>query len=252
MSWAAHRRAIILVIVGAVAATVFVVTAFAVFYRAPSCTDGIKNQDETGIDCGGSCTYLCTAQVAPPVVRFARALADEPGRTDAIAYVDNPNAAAASYAAPYTFSLYDAGNALVAVRSGTIEIPPVSSVPLFIPGLFSGNRSVARAFLTLDADRIPWKRYQDTRVIPNVSTPVVVGATTEPRVTALVGNPSATPLANVLLVVTIFNSAGTAIAASQTVIPFILPQSSATATFTWNVPFSDAPAKVEVVPIVPL
>jgi len=34
---------------------------------APSCTDGIKNGDETGVDCGGSCPNACLAQINLPV-----------------------------------------------------------------------------------------------------------------------------------------------------------------------------------------
>lgn len=34
---------------------------------APSCTDGIKNGDETGVDCGGSCPNVCLAQINLPV-----------------------------------------------------------------------------------------------------------------------------------------------------------------------------------------
>ena len=34
---------------------------------APTCTDGIQNGDETGIDCGGSCSNPCLAQINLPV-----------------------------------------------------------------------------------------------------------------------------------------------------------------------------------------
>jgi hypothetical protein len=34
---------------------------------APTCTDGIQNGDETGIDCGGSCPNVCLAQINLPV-----------------------------------------------------------------------------------------------------------------------------------------------------------------------------------------
>lgn len=34
---------------------------------APSCTDGIQNGDETGVDCGGSCPNACLAQINLPV-----------------------------------------------------------------------------------------------------------------------------------------------------------------------------------------
>ncbi len=251
MSWASHRRALIVALLAVFGVFIVAVTGIATFYRAPSCSDGVQNQGEAGIDCGGPCPYLCSSQVSPPSVRFTRSISDEPGRTDVIAYIDNPNATAASFGAPYEVSLYDADNVLVAHTSGTTELPPVSTVPVFIPGVFSGSKIVARAFLSFTG-ALPWQTYHDVRVIPTIATPEVSGAPDAPRITAVVGNPSASPLANVKLIVTVFDAGGTAIAASQTVVPVVDPQGTALATFTWNVPFSASPAKIEVIPIVPL
>ena len=74
------------------------------------------------------CTYLCVAQVSPPSVQFVRAaLAVRAGRTDVIAYVDNPNAGAAAKDASYRIDLYGADNVLVASEDGTTDLPPHST-----------------------------------------------------------------------------------------------------------------------------
>src|SRR3989344_6201594 len=68
MSWAAGRRFIILCIVGAVVIAFLAAISIATFYKSPSCSDGKQNQDETGVDCGGSCAYLCKAKKPTPTV----------------------------------------------------------------------------------------------------------------------------------------------------------------------------------------
>ena len=107
MTWAGKRK---LIIIGVLVLVVIILAGaggYFFFHKAPSCIDGIQNQNEEGIDCGGSCTYLCTASEAEPSVRFARTFSPLPGRTDVIAYVDNPNTNAAAKQAPYKIELYD-------------------------------------------------------------------------------------------------------------------------------------------------
>src|SRR3989344_7202851 len=95
MSWAARRRFIILLIIGAVVVAFLTTVGIATFYDAPSCTDSKQNQDETGIDCGGSCSRICTAEAQPPTVLFTKAIQNGEGRVDVIAEIENKNADAA-------------------------------------------------------------------------------------------------------------------------------------------------------------
>src|SRR5262245_15346669 len=63
MSWASGRRfSIIALIVGVIALVVAAVTFFSM-QKAPSCVDNLQNQDEEGVDCGGSCSYLCATSL---------------------------------------------------------------------------------------------------------------------------------------------------------------------------------------------
>ena len=87
MSWAAKRRFIILLIVGIVIVAFAAVIGIATFYKAPSCTDGVQNQGEQGVDCSGPCPYLCTALEQAPTVVFTDALPSANGHTSVIASV---------------------------------------------------------------------------------------------------------------------------------------------------------------------
>lgn len=251
MSWAGHRRALIFVLIAIVLTFLIAVTGIAFWYKAPSCSDGVQNQSEVGVDCGGPCALLCTSQTVAPTVRFARAVQNETGRVDFIAYVDNPNASSGTFAATYDLDLYDNTQTEIAVKTGTMELAPNSTTPLFIPGITTGDRTVSQTFLTF-REPIPFQNYSDRRALPTIAPPVAGGTDAAPRVTVSVGNPGATPLTTVKLIVTVFDVQGTAIAASQTVIPFIAANGRATGTFTWNKAFSTPAAKIEVIPVVPL
>ena len=76
MSWAARRRFFILLILGAVVAAFIAILSIATLYKSPTCTDGVENQGEAGIDCGGPCSFLCTDLQHPPTVLFTKAFTD--------------------------------------------------------------------------------------------------------------------------------------------------------------------------------
>jgi len=253
MSWAARRRFFILLIVGAVAVAFLTTVGVATFYKSPSCTDNKQNQDEAGIDCGGSCTYLCTEQAHLPTVLFTKALQYNSGRTDVIAMVENKNAAAAAKNVPYTITLYGSEQSLIQRITGSFDLPPGARIPVFVPGILSGKQGVVNAFLDITFSSPQWFSMQtDPRIVPTVSTVKQWGTASAPRIEAILMNPSVITLTNVRAIILVRNGKGDVIAASSTILPAIPAQGQATAMFAWNYAFSDVPASIEVVPIIPL
>jgi hypothetical protein len=253
MSWAARRRLIILLIVGALVVAFLASVSIATFYQTPSCTDGRQNQGESGVDCGGPCSYLCLADTQSPTVLFTKAVSNSAGRTDIVALVENKNATAAAKNIPYRVQLYGADRALVREISGTLDLPPGATVPVFIPGVSSGKQIVTGAFLTIDPSAPKWfALVSDTRIVPRVSNMNQTGTIDAPRVEAVLTNASVTTLTGVPAIVLVRNEQGGVIAASQTIVPIIPAQGSATATFTWDSAFPSTPASIEVVPMIPL
>lgn len=252
MSWAARRRFIILLIIGAVVVAFLAVVLIATVSKAPSCTDGIQNQNEAGIDCGGPCAYLCTVQNQPPTVLYTQALEYGGGRTDVIASIENKNTTAAAKNVPYRITLYGTGQALIQEISGMVDLPPGATVPVYVPQIFSGKQAVIGAFLSVAASSVQWffmtPNQRSVPLVSNISRGGTLGA---PRVQAVLINPTVTPFNNVQTIVIVHNKNGDVIAASQTVVPSIPAQGQATATFTWSAAFSAASAAIEVVPIVP-
>lgn len=253
MSWAARRRFFILLIVGAVVVVFLTAMFIAAFTKAPSCTDGVTNGSEAGIDCGGSCAHLCTALVQPPTVLFTKAIQNGAGRTDIVASIENKNADAAAKNVPYRITLRGAGQVLIQEVSGTLDLPPGVTVPVFIPGIASGKQAVVSAFLDIAPSSPEWFALAtDLRIVPTVSNTTQGGSTDAPRIEAILANGSASTLTNVQVIVLVRDTYKNVIAASKTIVPVIPAQGKATATFTWNNAFSGVPASIEVVPIIPL
>src|ERR1035437_5233264 len=119
MNWAFRRQIFYIGIILLLCAIV----AFSVIYpklnKPPTCSDGIQNGTETGIDCGGSCTYACLAQMAPVSVLWSRAFEVVPGRYNAVAYLVNHNKNVAVEKISYRFRFADANNVYIGKREGS-------------------------------------------------------------------------------------------------------------------------------------
>lgn len=242
-----------MLIVGGVVVAFLTVVSIATFYKTPTCTDNIQNQDEQGVDCGGSCPYLCAAQEQPPTVLFTKPLMNSGGRTDIIALVENKNAGVAAKNVSYSMELYGTDRSILQTVSGTLDLPPGATVPVFIPAVASGKQVVASAFLSIDPTTLEWfSMPSDPRILPKVLNPIPGGTTALPRVEAVLQNSSATALSHVQAIVLVRNENKDVIAASSTIVPVIPAQGQATATFTWNSAFSSATTTIEVIPIIPL
>lgn len=244
---------IIALIVGAVVVAFSTIIGIATFYKAPTCTDNTQNQGEAGIDCGSPCAYLCTAQVQPPTVLFTKALTNSAGRTDIIASIENKNIIAAAKNVPYRVALYGADQILIQQVTGTLDLPPGATEPVYIPGILSGRQTVVNAFLSIDSSAPQWfTMARDPRIVPSVSSVIQKGSISAPRIEVTLGNRSPLALTNVRVIVLVRDAHKDVIAASQTIVPAIPAQGSAAATFTWNSAFPGIPASIEVVPIIPL
>jgi hypothetical protein len=253
MSWASRRRSLIFLIGSALAVAFFVVVLIAILYRTPSCTDGIQNQGEAGSDCGGSCAYLCTDLVQPPIVLFTKVLKNTDGRSDVVAVIENKNADAAAKNVPYRVSLYGEGQSFIREITGTVDLPPRTTKPIFLSGVVSGEQLIVNAFLEIAPSTPKWFTLAaDPRIVPSVLNATLTGTVSNPRVEAMLMNPSSAPLSNVQAIVLVSDVNKNVIAASATVVPVISAQGQSLATFTWNNAFIGVPVSAEVVPIIPL
>jgi hypothetical protein len=247
MTWAMRRRSLLIAVLILCAAAFIAIVVVAFTYQAPSCMDHKQDQGEDGVDCGGPCPYLCAVDEAAPRVTFVRPVSPQVGRTDIIAYIDNENPDAGAVGASYTLELYNSDGTVLATHSGSINLPPGTTVPLYLSDVYTGREVVTQAFLSIDPTSLKWQQ-TDVRPILPIPSNIQIQNTQTPKITATLTNPVAREFDEETVVATVFDQSNNAIGASQTVIPILAPQGTAQITFTWNRPFSGTPVRVEILP----
>lgn len=247
MTWAGKRKAIVITVLGATVLALLAVLAFAILYKTPTCTDAKQNQDEVGIDCGGSCTTLCTSQAIAPTIQFTRAITVGTTRTDVLAYIYNENTDAYATNVPVAVELLGADGTVIATRNVRVTLLPRTLTPLYIPNVLPGQ-TVSRAFARID--EVAWMKSTGESVkAPDVGSVRIEDEVARPRITATAFNAGAYPSPSTVYVVSVFDANGNVIAASQTLLPVLGPQRSAVLTFTWNEPFTAPIARTEILPV---
>lgn len=251
MSWAGNRRLLIVASILFVMLIVLAVILVITLPKEPTCSDGLMNQDESGIDCGGTCAYLCSADLAQPSVSYIRAL-EQNGRIDVVALVKNNEPSASVRGAHYTVELYSPEGAPLASAEGVMDLAPGEEVPVFIPGIAPTGLVIGRAFLSFDDATLNFVYDDSSRALPRADATQVMNVESEPRVTASVFNPSARLLRDVVVIAVVRDTEGAIMAASQTLIDTLGAQAAENVVFSWNEPFPRAAGPVEIHAVLPL
>jgi hypothetical protein len=189
-----------------------------------------------------------------PATLFTNLIRTKSGRTDLVAAVENRNGNAGAKNVPFTITLYTANGTLVKEVVGSLDLPPRTIVPIFIPSVTPAGQAVARAFLEIAPAAPRWERMStDPRILPMIATKPLGGTVQAPRVESVLTNPSITLIGRTPVVAFVRDSStGNVVAASQTVVPSIPPQGSTNAIFTWNEPFAASSVRIEVMPVIAL
>lgn len=217
------------------------------YYHEPqiTCTDGVQNGTEAGVDCGGSCSQLCRNEALPLKIIWTRVLAISPGVYAVAARVENPNLEAGVRRLKYTLRLTDANNILVTYRSGVTFVNPAENFILFEGGINTLNGKPTQALLQIETPT--WERV-DTEG-PNL----IVGGKTftnglPARLETTVTNRSIYDLNKVEVTALLSDAAGNALSAGQTYIEDLGREATLTAFFAWPGRLPLAPTYIDVYP----
>lgn len=108
------------------------------FPTLPNCGDGIQNQDEAGIDCGGVCETECPptpppADVAPIKINWAKAINSDIGVYDMAAKITNSNKYWGVAGFRYKFIVRDGNDTVIFEQDGKSYILPDTYDYVIIP-----------------------------------------------------------------------------------------------------------------------
>lgn len=246
MSWSRRRKIIYLSAILAVFLLVVVLPTTISLYKAPTCFDKKQNGDEQGIDCGGSCTLLCSAQYAPLNVLWSRFSKVNDGVYNVLAYVENPNPNAGATGIDYLFKLYDKDGLLLRERSGETFAPANKILTIFEPDLLTGRQFPQRVDFSFTSKPV-WLKQESRETGLSISQSTITREDTAPRLVATLTNKTVNQIKNIEAVAIVYNKEGNTIAFSRTIIDSLSDKESRIINFNWPKPFEDVVARTEII-----
>ena len=247
-SWSQRRKMIYGGIASLVACAAIFLPAFFFFYKAPTCSDGMKNGDETGVDCGGSCQRLCPSAFLSPSVSWTRMEQVAPGLYNVAAYIINPNPNAGAVSVPYHVIVYDDQGIEITEYTGTVTLRPQRNTLAFSAAVPMGKRIPAKALFQFTAA-------PDWIVQPDLLQSLVIGDKkyseddTGASLSVTLKNSSVNPIGRTDVYAVLYDKDGNALGFSKTILDGIPSQGSAVAPFTWPSSFKDFVISIEVLPV---
>jgi hypothetical protein len=251
MSWSVKRQLLIIFLLLSLFGGLFGVYYFLNIRIPVSCTDGKQNQGELGVDCGGPCKEVCESEILPLVVEWTRPFKLLNGKYDVASLVVNRNNFLGIPNFKYKFSLFDDRNIYISEKEGSVFINPSEKVLVFVSGIDSGKRTVARAFLEYSEKKREqgWQRVADTSGRPKLSVEnenLIEGDI--PRLYADIVNSSPYDIKNIDIAAVVYDAEDNAIAASKTVISNLRKDTREQVVFTWPEPFPSSGKRVDILP----
>jgi len=222
-----------------------------IIFKKPTCTDGKQNGTEAGVDCGGSCSRMCEAEVADPVILWSRAFPVTGSIYNLVAYIENRNKNSAVFTAPYEFRIYDTDNKLLGRREGKTFIPPNQQF-VILESRFDAGQSQIKSVSFEFKTPLGWVKKEPTlQTIPiRVSNIILDNNQNTPTLTAIINNDSIYNLPEFDVFAVIYDSDQNAINASKTHKEQLLRGKSLPVVFTWPEALTAFPATKDVMVLI--
>ena len=251
MTWALRRQLFYIAIIIAFLAVLGFLIISPHLNQTPTCTDNKQNGDETGVDCGGSCSKACITQVDQISILWSRAFRVVPGRYNAVAYLENHNKNAAIDKISYRFRFADKDNIYIGKREGSTYVPPSGKFAVFEPAIDMGNS--VPVYTTFEFSetpvwiQVPQDKIDQLKVL--VSDIKLENEDTSPALSATVKNSSLFQIPEVNIIAILYDASGNAVSTSRTYLDVLQGEESSAINFTWIEPFSEKVVSEEIIPI---
>jgi len=237
LSWSLKRKLTYSLIVFGVLFFVILIPLIFKLSHEPTCADNKKNQDETGVDCGGSCKKICDFEVSSPMVLWSKAFAVADGIYNVLALVENHNINSESNSASYIFRIKDRQGNIITERNGQTFIPNSQVVAIFEQGLSADREVVSTEFEFVGIPE--WTREITGAPDISIRSQTLSNTNTEPRLQVEIENKSLEDIKKLEVVAIIFDGEGNPLGSSRTFIDDFNAGKIEKIIFTWGQPFRE-------------
>ncbi|OGG43323.1 hypothetical protein A3G50_01480 [Candidatus Jorgensenbacteria bacterium RIFCSPLOWO2_12_FULL_42_11] len=124
---------------------------------APTCFDKIKNQGETGTDCGKPCSPCEIARLKPLMVNWAVSVPARENEISLLAEITNSNPNFGAQAFSYQFTIFGPFGALLKTVKGQSFIYTGEKKYLIEPPLKINPQDVSRVELSIEKESVVWQ-----------------------------------------------------------------------------------------------
>jgi len=187
----------------------------------PTCSDGIQNQGEEGIDCGGPCSSCELLSLEP--LRASSFTSVFPAGNDQVVVlgrVTNPNDNYLAEKFSYTFHIYDISGNLLKEVNGTDSVAPLGRRFLFASGIQIPYGQVDT--VTLETGETSWEKViADGAPVLSAESVQTEIKDSQIKVTGTIKNQSSFRAKDVRVTAILFDQYGIEVFASQTLISSI-------------------------------
>lgn len=236
MQWRTKRKLTYTIIALSPLLVIAGIIYVATFFPNPTCSDGIQNQGEEGVDCGGVCDRLCQAAVPSLDTVWDRAFLVSDSVYNLAAYIENPNRNLVARDVPYRFRVFDRNNILITERYGQMDILPQSAMVGLEAGVDTNGREISRVDFTFTEQPF-WEEHAIDEVRFDTSNRDFDASGSTPRLSVDVTNVNTRPLRNIRLAALVLDSNGQAVHVSQTLVGELGVQETDSVVFTWRESF---------------
>lgn len=253
-SWSTRRKFMYSTLVIFVLIVAVALPAFYFLYKPPTCSDGIMNGNETGIDCGGSCVRLCQSAFVPPQIvwggaKFERVM---DGVYNVSSLISNPNVDVGALDVPYKISLFDSNGMLIKEQLGKVNIYPHRNSLAFISAVNVDKRIPSKATFEF-TDYPVWFKANDNLDDLAITNKNYTEDENASSLEVTLVNKGLLPYKNVQVSVILSDINDNVIGFSKTTVDSISARSGKeVASFTWPISRNNRVKTIEVIPsIVP-
>lgn len=250
LSWSTRRKIFYFSIIFGAIVIALIILIYPYFNREPTCFDNKMNGTESGIDCGGACQKVCTAEALQLVTLWVRAFEVTPGKYNVMAYIENQNRESGIPMMSYEFKLYDEDNIFIGRTAGSTFVTSNDRTAIFAPGIETGNRVPARVAFTFTSvpTWIKINRDQKNSLAVSAEDQILSNPLSTPKLEAQIVNKTLNEIKNLDVYAILYDANNNVMTVSKTLIEVLAKNSKSPVVFTWPKPLAERPTRIDIFP----